>query len=166
MTGSIYIGSLEQGSGKLVVTLGIMELLSRHIDRIGFFRPVVHGDGTTDNDINLIKKRYNVPLPIEQMHGITHEEARALLASGQEQRIYRTIVSKYNQALEQCDFLLCEGPNISTLSEAFDYDISIRIARELGTPAIYVSNGLDHSADEIIRNIHVAEKLLNSTENL
>ncbi len=158
MTKSIYIGSLEQGSGKLVVTLGVMELLSRRIDSIGFFRPVVHGDGTTDNNINLIKKRYNVQLPLAQMHGITHREARNLLAAGQEQRIYRTIVSKYNQALEQCDFLLCEGPNISTLSEAFDYDISIRIARELGTPAIYVSNGLETSADEIIRNIRLAEK--------
>ena len=160
MADSLYIASLEKGSGKLVVTLGVMELLSRRVERLGFFRPVVPGNGNFDNDINIVKHRYNISLTPQQMIGITHEQARNLLADGDERRLYRTIVSKYREALDQTDFLLCEGPNISGLSEAFDYDISIRIARELGTPTLYVSSGHDCSRDEIIRNIQVANNTI------
>lgn len=156
MADSLYIGSLERGSGKLVVTLGVMEQISRRVERLGFFRPVVPGDGSFDNDIDLIKHRYQINLRTDQMVGITHEQARNLMAIGDEQRIYRTIVSKYREALDKTDFLLCEGPNISSLSEAFDYDISIRIAQELGTPILYVSSGRECSQEDILRNIQVA----------
>jgi len=160
MAESLYISSLEKGSGKLVITLGVMELLSRKVERLGFFRPVIPGDGSFDNDIELIRHRYNVCLSPEQMVGLSHDEAHAMIAAGDEQRIYRTIISRYNEALSNTDFLLCEGPNISSLSEAFDYDISIRIARELGTPTLYVSSGRRNNLDEIVRNIQVAEQTI------
>ena len=70
------------------------------------------------------------------MVGVTHDQARAWIAAGEERRLFREIVANFKKAQEQCDFLLCEGPDITHLSDAFDYDISIRIARELGTPAI------------------------------
>ena len=92
------------------------------------------------------------------MIGVTHEQARAWIAAGEERRLFREIVAKFKQAEEQCDFLLCEGPDISHLSDAFGYDISIRIARELGTPALYVSSGLNRSIEELQENIRVAEK--------
>jgi len=40
-TKSIYIFGAEPQSGKSVVLLGIMELLSRHVNKMGFFRPLV-----------------------------------------------------------------------------------------------------------------------------
>jgi phosphate acetyltransferase len=159
MADSLYIANLEKESGKLVVTLGVMELLSRRIDHVGFFRPIVPGDGRDDNDINLIKKRYNVGLTYEEMAGISHDEARALIAGGDERLLFREIVDKYGEARKKCDFLLCEGPTIVSMSEAFDYDISIRIARELGTPTMHVVNGRNRSIAEIEENIGVAEKI-------
>jgi len=69
MADSLYIANLEKESGKLVVTLGVMELLSRRIDRIGFFRPIIPGDGQHDNDIDLIRQRYNISLAFEEMGG-------------------------------------------------------------------------------------------------
>ena len=159
MADSLYIANLEKESGKLVVTLGVMELLSRRIDHVGFFRPIVPGDGRDDNDINLIKKRYNIALDYEEMAGISHDEARALIASGEEQLLFREIVRKFSEVRKKCDFLLCEGPNIVSMSEAFDYDISIRIARELGTPTLHVTNGRNRTIAEIEENIGVTEKI-------
>ncbi len=159
MADSLYIANLEKESGKLVVTLGVMELLSRRIDRIGFFRPIIPGNGTHDNDIDLIKQRYNIGLTFEEMSGISHDEARTLIADGEEQRLFREIVQKYSEVRKKCDFLLCEGPTIVNMSEAFDYDISIRIARELGTPTLHVANGRNRTSLEILENIRVAEKL-------
>lgn len=159
MADSLYIANLEKESGKLVVTLGVMELLSRRIDRIGFFRPITPGDGTDDNDIKLIKQRYNVNLAYEEMAGISHDEARALIAGGEERRLFREIVRMYSEVRKKCDFLLCEGPTIVNMSEAFDYDISIRIARELGTPTLHVANGRNRTPAEILENIRVAETI-------
>ena len=159
MADSLYIANLEKDCGKLVVTLGVMELLSRRIDHVGFFRPIVPGDGRDDNDINLIKKRYNIALDYEEMAGISHDEARALIASDEEQLLFREIVRKFSEVRKKCDFLLCEGPNIVSMSEAFDYDISIRIARELGTPTLHVTNGRNRTIAEIEENIGVTEKI-------
>ncbi|MDA3971570.1 MAG: AAA family ATPase, partial [Desulfobulbaceae bacterium] len=40
-TSSLYIASMEPAAGKLLVTMGMMEILSRNIERLGFFRPVI-----------------------------------------------------------------------------------------------------------------------------
>jgi phosphate acetyltransferase len=159
MADSLYIANLEKESGKLVVTLGFMELLSRRIERVGFFRPITPGDGTGDNDISLMKQRYNLGLEYEEMAGISHDSARALIAGGEERLLFREIVRKYSEVRKKCDFLLCEGPTIVSMSEAFDYDISIRIARELGTPTVHVANGRHCTTAEILENIKVAEKI-------
>jgi phosphate acetyltransferase len=159
MADSLYIANLEKDCGKLVVALGVMELLSRRIGRIGFFRPIIPGDGKSDNDISLIRQRYNIDLRFDEMAGVSHELARTLIADGEEQTLFREIVRKYGEVRKKCDFLLCEGPNIVSMSEAFDYDISIRIARELGAPTLHVVNGRNRTVDEIRENIGVAEKI-------
>ena len=159
MADTLYIANLEKESGKLVVTLGMMELLSRRIDHLGFFRPIIPGDGRGDNDIELIKQRYNINLRFDEMAGVSHELARTMIAEGEELLLFREIVRKYSEVRRKCDFLLCEGPNIVSMSEAFDYDISIRIARELGTPTLHVVNGRQRTVAEIEENIGVAEKI-------
>ena len=158
MAESLYIASLEPNSGKLVITLGVMEMLSRRVDRLGFFRPITPGSPDKDRHIQLISSRYSLGLEPEQIAGVTHDQARAWIAAGDERRLFREIVAKFKQAEEKCDFLLCEGPDISHLSDAFNYDISIRIARELGTPALYVSSGYRATVTELLENIRVADK--------
>jgi phosphate acetyltransferase len=63
MSNRLYIASIEARSGKSLVALGIMELLSRRLNKIGFFRPVIP-DVETDNNINLISSRYHLAQPI------------------------------------------------------------------------------------------------------
>ena len=158
MAKSLYIASLEPNSGKLVVTLGLMEMLSRRVGRLGFFRPISPGSAENDSHIRLIEGRFSLSLQAEQMVGVTHEQARALIAAGEEGRLFREIVAGFKQAEESCDFLLCEGPDITHLSDALDYDMSIRIARELGSPAIYVSSGYQGTVTDLLKNVQVAEK--------
>lgn len=158
MAESLYIASLEANSGKLVITLGVMEMLSRRVDRLGFFRSISPVPAEEDRHIQLLSSRFNFAGQPAEMIGVTHEQARAWIAAGEERRLFREIVANFKKAEEQCDFLICEGPDITHLSDAFDYDISIRIARELGTPALYVSSGYEMSIDELLENIRVAEK--------
>lgn len=158
MAQSLYIASLEKHSGKLLVTLGILEMLSRHVKRPGFFRTISPVAAEEDSHIQLLAHRFQFARSPEQMIGATHEQARAWKAAGEERRLFREIVRKFKQAEEHCDFLLCEGPDITHIADAFDYDLSVRIARELGTPALYVSSGFGLNVEEMLENVHVAEK--------
>ncbi|MFB7510091.1 phosphate acetyltransferase, partial [Streptomyces broussonetiae] len=42
MTRSLYMTGIGRGDGRQVVDLGIMELLTRHVDRVGVYRPLAH----------------------------------------------------------------------------------------------------------------------------
>ncbi len=164
MAENLYIASLEPHSGKLVVTLGIMEMLSRRVNRLGFFRTIAPVEADRDNHIQLLTHRFNLAQKPADMVGVTHEQARAWIADGEERKLFREIVSRFKKAEEECDFLLCEGPDITHLSDAFEYGISIRIARELGTPSLYVSSALDATVSELLENLRVAEKTFNQLQ--
>ncbi len=140
MADNLYIASLEANSGKLVISLGVMEMLSHRVNRLGFFRTLSPAAADRDSHIRLLSHRFRLSLEPEQMVGVTHAQAREWIGAGEERRFLREIVSRFKQAEKECDFLLCEGPDITHLSDAFEYDMSVRIARELGTPALYVAS--------------------------
>jgi len=98
MAENLYIASLEPNSGKLVITLGVMEMLSRRVNRLGFFRSISPVAAEKDNHIRLISGRFNISQKPEQMIGITHEQARAWIAAGEEQRLLREIVQRFKAA--------------------------------------------------------------------
>ena len=56
MSQGIYIVSAEPRSGKSVIVLGVMEMLSGRMGKVGFFRPVVQDEKKPDNITNLIIK--------------------------------------------------------------------------------------------------------------
>lgn len=162
MTQSLYIASLEPNSGKLVISLGLMEMLSRRVDKLGFFRPISSGSAENDSHIQLLTDRFSLSLQAEQMVGVSHEQARTWIANGKEPRLVREIVARFKQAEESCDFLLVEGPDITHLSDALDYDMSVRIARELGAPAIYVASAYQETVADLLENVRHAEKTFRS----
>ena len=44
MGSSVYIASVEGYTGKSTVALGVLEQLSRRVERVGVFRPIVRAD--------------------------------------------------------------------------------------------------------------------------
>ena len=106
MANSLYIAAMEPGSGKSIVALGIMEMLSRRTRRLGYFRPVVPSAKEPDNNIRLIKSRYNLDLSYDEMVAYTHDEARNLVAEGQIETVFKNILKKYKQLENKCKFIL------------------------------------------------------------
>ena len=77
MSQGLYIAAMEPNSGKSLVVLGVMELLSRRVEKLGFFRPVLHSGPRTDGHMKLVHGRYAIPLPIEQLYAVRHHEGAA-----------------------------------------------------------------------------------------
>ncbi len=58
MTRSVYVTGIDRGDGRQVVELGVMELLTRQVDRVGVFRPLVHD--SPDRLFDLLRARYRL----------------------------------------------------------------------------------------------------------
>ena len=45
MGSSVYVASVEGSTGKSTVALGVLHQLSRRVERVAVFRPIVRPDG-------------------------------------------------------------------------------------------------------------------------
>ena len=157
MANNLYITSLAPRSGKSVMSLGIMEMLSRRIRKIGFFRPIIP-EGGQDNNIQLILKRYALDLPYEAMYAYSHEKAMELFTRGETDELIKGIVAKYKALESRCNFVLCEGTDYTGVSSAFELDFNAAVANNLGAPILTVVNGRDKSIAAVRDAVRIAEE--------
>jgi phosphate acetyltransferase len=157
MSKNLYIATMEPRCGKSVVALGIMELLSRRTHKIGFFRPIIP-DVQPDNNIQLIRSRYHLKLPYEDMYAYKNDEAQRMIAAGQYNSFLKTIHGKYKSLESRCDFVLCEGTDYTGVSSAFEFDFNADVANNLGCPILAVINGRARSPEEVIEAIRFARE--------
>ena len=113
MTQNIYIAGAEQGSGKSVIVLAMMELLSGHVGKVGFFRPVIRVGSDRDSLIDLISSRYQLDSPYEAMYGCTTDEAHELIVAGDYDVLLKKILVKYKALAARCNLVLCTGTDYS-----------------------------------------------------
>ena len=158
MANSLYIAAMEPGSGKSVVALGVMEMLSRRIRRLGYFRPVVPSAKEPDNNIRLIKARYDLDLTYEEMFAYTHEDARNLAAEGKTETLLKDILNKFKTLKDKCNFVLCEGTDFTGVASAFEFDFNADVANNLGCAILALVNGRNKSPDETIDAMQVAQE--------
>ena len=158
MSDNLYITSMAPRSGKAVISLGIMEMLSRRIHKIGFFRPVIPGGDARDNNIELIRKRYGLDLPYESLYAYTHDEAQELFSRGDTNELMRGIVARYKALERRCHFVLCEGTDYTGVSSAFELDFNAAVANNLGAPLLPIVNGRDKGIEDVQDAVRIAQK--------
>ena len=165
MANNVYVIATEPLSGRTAISLGLMELLTRHFKRVGFFKPLVnvdHNRGLRDNNINLLTSQYNLESAYEDMYAYTVTEASQLMAMGKQAEMYETILAKYSALAAKNDFILCEGIELEGASSSFDFDINVEISNNLGCPVVLVVGAKMKSIDELIRSIKVFHESMES----
>jgi phosphate acetyltransferase len=155
MANSLYIASIEPRSGKSAVALGIMEMLSRRVGRVGYFRPIIPTGDKPDNNIELIRSRYSLEQTYQESFALTHNAAQALATGDHSQVILKHIVDRFKQLQQKCRFILCEGTDFTGVSSAFEFDINAEVAANLGSPIIMVVNGLGKTPQGTVDAIHL-----------
>jgi len=158
MAHSLYIAAIEPGSGKSIVALGIMELLSRRIREVGYFRPVIPSGDKPDNNIRLIQTRYSLGLTYDDMFAYTHDEAQNMSAEGKTDYIIKNILKKFKKLEEKCHFILVEGTDFTGVSSAFEFDFNADVANNLGCPILVLVNGRAKSPEDILDAVNVAQE--------
>ncbi|MFA9453812.1 MAG: phosphate acetyltransferase, partial [Candidatus Aminicenantaceae bacterium] len=150
MGNNLYIATMEPRSGKSVVLLGLMELLSRRIQKIGIFRPIVMAGEKRDDYLELVCQRYKLELDYEELYGVTHQEARDKLSNGEYDDLLKTMVDKYKALERKCDFVVCVGTDFTGVATAFEFDFNADIANQLGCPLLLIVNGHEKSPSDIV----------------
>ncbi len=141
MSDNLYIAAVEPATGKSIIALGLARLIFRHVDRLGFFRPVIRGGDRIDPDIELIRSKYSLRFAYDRHYAVTYEEALDLVSAGRQDELMRIIVDKYKDLESECEFILCEGTDFSGISSAFEYSFDAEIAAQLGCPVVIVGSG-------------------------
>lgn len=163
MSKNLYVAGTEPRSGKSAIILGLMELLTRNVKKVLFFRPLVDADhraGERDNTISLIKSQYHLCTSYEEMYAFTVTEASQLIAMGKNSELHEGILNKYSALAEKADFVLCEGIVRGGAAASFDFDINVEISNNLGCPVLLVVGAKMKPVDELIRSIKVYHESL------
>jgi phosphate acetyltransferase len=135
-----------------------MELLSRRVRQIGYFRPVIPSKNIPDNNIQLIDKRYHLESNYEEMYAYAHDDAQAMVSKGSNGVLLKEIYNKYKALESKCKFVLCEGTDFSGLSSAFEFDFNANVAANLGCPILLLVNGRRKTVKEIVGAVDLAQE--------
>jgi phosphate acetyltransferase len=158
VTQSIYITAMGPSSGKSVVALGFMEMLSARLQRIGFFRPVIRSAEEADPQIELMRERYQLQAAYEELHGPTAEVVNGLIAHGEHEEIEKRVLAAFRELERSCDFVVCEGTDFVGAAPALDFDLNANLANQLGCPVLVVINGA--ASADIVEEVQLARELL------
>jgi len=158
MNKAIYIATSEANSGKSIVSLGLMRMLLGKTAKVGYFRPIIDDvtKGKKDNHINTIISHFELDIDPDEAYAFTRTQFINKRNKGKEGEIFDTIIEKYKELEEKCDFMLVEGTDFSGEGSAIELDTNILIAKNLGIPVVIVSSGVGKTLDEFINGLHLA----------
>lgn len=163
MARSVYVTGIDRGDGRQAVELGVMELLTRQVDRVGVFRPLVHahapGESGSDHVVELLRGRYRIDLPATDLYGLTYEEAAALQAAQGQDELVSALVDRFRAVERRCEAVLVLGTDFADTNIPDELAFNARLANEFGAAVLPVLGGQGKEAEAVtaeVRNAHRA----------
>lgn len=133
---SIYITSAEGSTGKSTVALGVLDTLTRSIEKVGVFRPIARSSVERDYVLDLMLDHDGVDLDYDLCVGVdyddVHNDPDAALA---------TIVQRYKAVEALCDAVVIVGSDYTNVGSPTELEFNARIAANLGAPVVLVLGG-------------------------
>ncbi|MFD5424053.1 phosphate acetyltransferase [Streptomyces sp. NPDC127084] len=161
MTRSVYVTGIDRGDGRQVVELGVMELLTRQVDRVGVFRPLMH-DGP-DRLFDLLRVRYRLSQDPASVYGMTYAEAAALQAEKGPDELVSRLVERFLAVAREYEVVLVLGTDFHETQLPDELALNARLANEFGASVIVVVGGKGQNAESVraeTRNAHRAYEVL------
>ena len=150
-TNALYMYANKKGSGSLLVSMGLMEILRKNFPKIAFFRPIV--ETKEDYDIKFINAKYNIRNSLEESYGFSLDEAQHIIASKGAFELFEMLLEKFKKLQEKFDFVLCEGIYSELFSNIVELDINIEIAKNFSIPVINLINADEDDISVVLDEI-------------
>ncbi|MGC4944938.1 phosphate acetyltransferase [Streptomyces sp. DT224] len=147
MTRSVYVTGIDRGDGRQVVDLGVMELLTRQVDRVGVFRPLVHDD--PDRLFELLRARYRLSQDPGTVYGMDYHEASAIQAEQGTDELVSRLVERFHRVAVDYEVVLVLGTDYAGTQLPDELALNARLANEFGASVIAVVGGKDQNAESV-----------------
>lgn len=144
MARSIYIASAEGLTGKSSIALGLVDLLTRRVERVGVFRPVVRSGDENDNVLDLLLSHDGIDEEYSDCVGVTYEDIHA-----DEDRALTTIIEKYRDIEHRHDVVIIVGSDYTDVAGPAELAFNTRVAANLNAPVLLVLRGDERGIDEL-----------------
>ncbi|MFE0516858.1 phosphate acyltransferase, partial [Streptomyces sp. NPDC058964] len=148
MTRSVYVTGIDRGDGRQVVELGVMELLTRQVDRVGVFRPLVHH--SPDRLFELLRARYRLTQDPATVYGMDYHEASALQAEQGTDELVSTLVDRFHLVARDYDVVLVLGTDFADTQLPDELSLNARLANEFGAAVIPVVGGRKQTTGSVL----------------
>jgi phosphate acetyltransferase len=159
---SVYVTGLDAGGGKSTIALGVAELLSRRVRRIGVFRPFARK--RDDPIVALLRDHYEIPSAAAAT-GVLYDEAAMMLGRGQQDAMIGLILERFHEVDRNCDAVVVVGtdfgaPDFAEGEPTFPDEVggNLRLAGELGAPLLIVVDGEHRSPSDLDAAISAARQ--------
>ncbi|MFD4987156.1 phosphate acetyltransferase [Streptomyces sp. NPDC058374] len=147
MARSVYVTGTDRGDGRQVFELGLMELLTRRVDRVGVFRPLVH-DGP-DRLFEVLRGRYRLSQDPVTAHGIDYREAAGIQAEQGTDALVSQLVDRYLAVARAYEVVLVLGTDYADTQLPDELALNARLANEFGASVLPVVGGRAQSAESV-----------------
>ncbi|MFE6164410.1 phosphate acetyltransferase [Streptomyces sp. NPDC056486] len=147
MTRSVYVTGIDRGDGRQVIELGVMELLTRQVDRVGVFRPLVH-DGP-DRLFDLLRARYRLAQDAASGYGMDYHEASAIQAEQGTDELVSQLVDRFHLVARDYEVVLVLGTDFADTQLPDELSLNARLANEFGASVIAVVGGKNQTAESV-----------------
>lgn len=132
---SVYVVSPEGASVKSIVALGLLDLLTRQVRRVGVFRPVT-ASAERDLAVELLLAHPAVDQPYPDAIGVTYADMHADRA-----RAHAEIVRRFAELTGRFDTLVVLGSDFTDVATPSELAFNAQVAADLGSPVVLVVSG-------------------------
>jgi phosphate acetyltransferase len=148
---SVYIASPEGHTGKSVVALGVLDQLTRRVQRVGVFRPITRSAAGDDQLLAMLCHHDGVEVPVEDSVGVTYDEVHADADAA-----LATIVDRYHDVAERCEVVVIVGSDYTDVAGPTELAYNARIATNLGAPVLLVVSAFERSPSDVSHLVDLA----------
>ena len=148
---SVYVAAVEGFTGKSTVALGVLEELSKRVERVAVFRPVVREEVATDYVLDLLVSHDAVAVSYDECVGVTYSDLHR-----DPDEALGTIVERYHQLAEKADAVVVVGSDYTDVGAPTEFSFNARVAANLATPVMLVLNAHGKTPEALTATAEVA----------
>ncbi|MBB1495177.1 phosphate acetyltransferase [Propioniciclava sp. MC1595] len=145
MTRSIYVMAPEGQTGKSVVALGIVDALTREVESVGVFRPIIKGT-EPDQILTALLRQPAVQQEYDESYGVTYQDVRR-----DADEALATIVRRYGEVAGHFDAVVILGSDYRDALGAPELGLNARIAANLNAPVAFCVSARGRSPEEVVQ---------------
>lgn len=146
MARSIYVASPEGHTGKSLVALGLLEALTRQVERAGVFRPISRSADGNDHVVRMLLAHDGVDLSYDECIGVgydaVHADPDAAMAA---------IVDRYRAVERQCEAVVIVGSDYTDVAGPTELTFNAHVAANLGAPVLLVVSAADRMPHDVVQ---------------